>query len=205
MKSLTFISLVALLAQFAPTLAVPNVTVVPLGSTNCASWPGSRGGAPFYIKVDQSEDSGIDGLFTSTRDFNYTGFSGTNVIIDLRKSTRFAKVYYSCSGAGIVKYLFQSNTPITVAKDFRNAYPTFGSAGYKLEPYAHEIDGVRQPGVFLGARNLTTWGFNYVRETTCGQIDYYSAKLQGLPIDPDTETRATYDPEFFGFLKAEQV
>ncbi len=35
--------------------------------------------------------------------------------------------------------------------------------GYKLEPYAHEINGTRQPGVFLGTGNRTE-GFHLSTE-----------------------------------------
>ncbi|KAK0718635.1 hypothetical protein B0T26DRAFT_872769 [Lasiosphaeria miniovina] len=192
-------------AQVSGVLAVPEVTVVPLGSKTCVSWPSwiSQRGADvtgsFAFQVDQADDAGVNGLLTSSVEFNWTDISGTHITVDLRKSTSFAKPYYRCID-GSVHYLSR-DTIISVAKDRRNAFLTF-SAGYKLEPYAHEVAGVRQDGVFLGALNQTTWGFHYVYSSKCGQIDYYEVKLQGLPDDPDTEPRAGYDPQFLGFMKA---
>ena len=36
----------------------------------------------------------------------------------------------------------------------------YDSYGLMLEPYAHYIDGVRQPGVFLGVAGETRWAWN---------------------------------------------
>jgi len=60
---------------------------------------------------------------------------------------------------------------------------------------------VRQPGVYLGTMNQTTWGFYYERPEECGALDFYQARLLDLPVDPDTEPKARTDPWFKGFLK----
>ncbi len=115
---------------------------------------------------------------------------------------RIAKAVYRCFN-GKMSLGFGDSAVISISKDKNNALLSLGP-GYKLEPYAHEIDGVRQPGVFLGALNQTTWGFNFIEPAACGEIFYYQAALQGLPIDPDTPPTAGYLPEFYGFLEAVQ-
>lgn len=94
---------------------------------------------------------------------------------------------------------------ITISKDSNNAHMLVQPEvqGYRVEVYGHEIDGVRQDGVFLGALNRTTWGFRFVNglaNGACGR-DYYEVKLLDLPVDPDTEPTAGSPPEFRGFIK----
>lgn len=213
--SISVASILLIALRLSAVLAVPNVTVVPLRTDDCVDWPnwlpvrGSDITGGFDIQVDQCDDEGLEGLLTTTIAFNWTdagGDSGERLVIDLRKSRRFARSYYRCWN-GTVGYGPNLDSTITIAKDPRNAFLTAKNAieGYKLEPYAHEINGTRQPGVFLGTMNRTTWGFAYVQPTECGQKDYYQAMLQGLPVDPDTEPRAANDPEFFGFLKALEI
>ncbi|KAI1382740.1 uncharacterized protein F4822DRAFT_440813 [Hypoxylon trugodes] len=66
-------------------------------------------------------------------------------------------------------------------------------------PYSHIVDGAVQPGaVFLGAVNITSWGFNY-QNNTGGE--YYYARLLG----PNSNNLATGKPlnrgEFTGYIK----
>ncbi|OTB11299.1 hypothetical protein K445DRAFT_26662 [Daldinia sp. EC12] len=65
--------------------------------------------------------------------------------------------------------------------------------------YSHIVDGVVQPGVFLGAVNVTTWGFNYQNNTEAGE--YYFVRLLG----PNSNNLATGKPlnpgEFTGYIK----
>lgn len=214
----TSVSLIAALLagifQITSVLAVPNVTVVPLGSTDCTAWPDwlptpdadTTGG--LQLVIDQADDDGVDGLYSNP--VNYTwpagqdtpnGFNFTALTFDLRKSLSFAKEYYRCFD-GVLRQGYGLNPPaITVAKDQRNGFLTYSDGGYKVEPYAHYVNGTLQPGIFLGAMNLTTWGFNYVLPETCGQLDYYEARLQGLPLDPNTEPHAANGPQFFGFIQ----
>lgn len=55
--------------------------------------------------------------------------------------------------------------------------------------YAHELNGVRQDGVFLGIANVTTWAFRRV-----ANLGYYEVRLFGLGAN-------LKDGEFKGFLK----
>ncbi|KAK4222732.1 hypothetical protein QBC38DRAFT_71332 [Podospora fimiseda] len=198
---------IALLAGQA-LAAAPNVTVIPLGSSDCRKWPGHIYQGPgvdmtgyMQFEAVDVDDVGLNTLYTSFTSMPWAGSTREVMTLDLRRSRAIAKPYYRCIN-GELRYL--SNDPLRVAKDVRNGFVTKETVGYKLEPYAHEIDGVRQPGVFLGALNQTTWGF-FWRSASCSTTgaknDYYEVKLQNLPVDPDTEPRAGYDPINFGFLK----
>lgn len=202
MKTFTTISIAAFLA---PALAVPNVKVIPLGSTSCSRWPSwinTRDAdltGSLQFQVSDSEDSAINNLVAGSHTQQFTGAPLETLDINLRASRRFAQIYFRCFNGQIS--IGYGNTPaINIAKDQRNAHLVVGD-GYKPEPYAHEIDGVRQPGVYLGVLNQTTWGFRYQEPEKCGDKDAYEVKLLNLPQDPNTEPRAAYDPEFQGFLK----
>ena len=96
--------------------------------------------------------------------------------------------------------LIAAGTPAEQVLGF--GLPPLPDPNLRLEPYAH-VDatgsGQRQPGVFLGSGNVTTWGFNYQNTTEAGE--YYYLRLLG----PGQENPATglplYDGEFTGFIK----
>ncbi|KAI8962062.1 hypothetical protein F5Y11DRAFT_366171 [Daldinia sp. FL1419] len=78
----------------------------------------------------------------------------------------------------------------------------FTLIGISVVPNRHDshlVDGVAQPGVFLGSVNVTTWGFNYQNNTEAGE--YYFARLLG----PNSNNLATGKPlnpgEFTGYIK----
>ena len=213
MPSLTTLASALLLSlNLAPALAqyttLPNVKVIPLDNAGCYNWPGyiqSRPGFTGSIQflIDQAEDEWVNGLNAVSKGFNYSsGWSDEHLVMELTRSRRFAKEIYQCYD-GRVAPLYGNRGKLSISKDNRNAFVTFRE-GYPLQVYAHEVDGVRQPGVFLGAQNQTTWGFYYERSDKCGENGYYQPFLQGLPVDPETEPKAAYDPEFRGFLKVVQ-
>lgn len=62
--------------------------------------------------------------------------------------------------------------------------------GIKPETYAHEIDGVKQDGTFLGSRNVTTWAFGRLAKETSWRV-----RLMGLGSEE------LQDGEVEGFLQ----
>jgi hypothetical protein len=201
---------IAIALQVSQISAVPNVTVVPLGPGSCVYWPNWQGSGGdridisggLRILVDQSDDDGVNGLTLEQKTFNWTYGPVRALVADLRKSSRLgAKSWFRCVN-GALEY--PQGDKFNVGKDQRNGFLRIGE-GYTPEVYAHEVNGVRQPGVFLGVKNQTKWGFNYRGPEACGELDYYEVKLQDLPLDPAVEPRAGYNPEFFGFLKVEAI
>ncbi|CAK7237348.1 hypothetical protein SCUCBS95973_009929 [Sporothrix curviconia] len=221
-------------------LAVPNVTVVPLGTTNCSSWPGFLASGDridtsshLQLTIAHSDDAAVDGLYAAEALYRWPagrdtpdGFNYTALAFDLRTSLQFARIYFQCFDGVLRLGVHGNGTPplkttdlpsLGVNKDQRNGFliesrPELNNGssaaaapylGYPVEPYRH-VDAATNKtlsGVFLGARNQTTWGFNFNDDGPCGTPFIYEARLQGLPEDPDVEARAAYDPWFFGFIE----
>ncbi|KAF2197938.1 hypothetical protein GQ43DRAFT_184315 [Delitschia confertaspora ATCC 74209] len=204
-----------LLLLLTPALAtayvyqpLPAITPIPLPSDSCQSYPGYIPSPPGFAPslqfiVTSAEDPGAEGLYASSHVFNYqSGWSDEHLIMDLRKSRAFAKEAYRCHGGNVSTTYRQDGKSLSISRDNRNAYLTFNGGGWPLELYAHEEDGKRVEGVFLGSANQTTWGFYYERPTEdCQTLDYYQVKLLGLPLDESADMRAAADPEFRGFLR----
>ncbi|CAI4218830.1 unnamed protein product [Parascedosporium putredinis] len=172
-------------------LAVPDVVAKPLFPGSCTGFPtwqnvrGSDLTGAFELVVDQTGDDGVDGLPTRSDDIKWGNETIKMIHADLRKSRMFARPRYACTNGAVSHAVLQF------------------APGYDVEVYSHTVDGVEQPGKFIGALNQTTWGFAYVQPTECGKMPYYEAMLQGLPVDPDTEHKAAWPPEFFGFIRAQ--
>ncbi|PSN66255.1 hypothetical protein BS50DRAFT_410600 [Corynespora cassiicola Philippines] len=190
------------------TTAIPSVVPVPLnpsGAASCVGWPSTQGA--FKVQVSSSEDDAFNDFpiqpTTTTWGSSTLELLGANLL----KSYRYAKAPYFCVNGEL--RVGASQETVGVSKDMRNAFPLLQvedpESTYEIEVYAHEIDGVRQEGVFLGAQNKTTWGFNYVRPTCgaegAGQNGFFQVKLLDLPVDEQYPPTAGYDPEFQGFLK----
>src|SRR4051794_991586 len=119
----------------------------------------------FQFQVVRANESAVNDLVTDVYTMVWSGTNLSTVSVNIRKAQRFNHQYFRCFSGNLNFGTPGSDTkltrPITIIKDYRNAYLAFGVDGYKPEPYGLEIDGVRQSGVYLGARNKTTWGFNY--------------------------------------------
>ena len=204
-----------LLSLLPLALAVPNVTPIPTGRTDCRVWPGWINSRPndltssLMFSVSQSDDAAVNGLPLQL--FAEPWGSGTRNFLGatLLASRSFAKSYYRCID-GVPVVMSDSNRPIAIAKDMNNAHLLIGAPApttYRTEIFEHEIDGVKQDGWYLGAQNQTTWAFHY-QAPTCGadgkaNAGYYQVKLLGLPVDPENEPTAGYPPEFKGFLRVD--
>ena len=211
MAGFAYLSFTLLLSLFiSNVLAAPNVTVIPLGNKFCENWPGwmrsppPDSTAPFQFQVVQAGEPDANGLASDVYTIHGSTSNLTTVSINVRKGRRFNNQHFQCASGKLSLMYGGPNRilqdPITIAKDYRNAYLVFGIDGYKPEPYELEIDGVRQPGVYLGALNRTTWGFNYKVPQACGELDFFGVRLLDLPIDTDMPG-ANRNPEFTGFLK----
>lgn len=82
--------------------------------------------------------------------------------------------------------------PVSIAQYVYDELVFESELGYNPTPYAHFIDGVQQPGVFLGGASSSTWGFQPAVNTR-GQANF------ALRVVYNTTT--LYDGEFTGFIK----
>lgn len=75
------------------------------------------------------------------------------------------------------------------------AFPGGSRGDAPVRPYAHLLaDGTRAPGVFLGARNRTTW---FYKDNWAGNAgEYYLLRLIGPGVDANMTSR-----DFVGLLK----
>ncbi|KAI3341414.1 hypothetical protein F4824DRAFT_496164 [Ustulina deusta] len=157
---------------------VPNVTVTPLPSS-CTSFPGYDNGTgiatPLKVVAD-STGKGIDGGSFVPK---YATATDNNTTRRLRQSDSGSNALRQWLVAGVAEHRFNglrwqtlvaAGTPAESVFGF--GLPNLPDPNYELGPYIHEIDGVRQPGVYIGAVNVTTWGFNYQNSSETGE--YYS-------------------------------
>ena len=191
--------------QFALVSAVPNVTAVPLTTLDCSPYPNWQGGfggsnidvtGTVFIQLDQSDNATANGLFSSV--FPALGPNTEKTIISITPQKDLAKIPYKCFNGVFQDYFVDGeNLPHISANISDPQYGYFGywRGGWSPAPYAHQIDGQQQDGVFLGATGLTTWGFTYHPAGSGeGELEHFEARL----LFPDVKP---LDCEFKGFLK----
>ncbi|CZR68537.1 uncharacterized protein PAC_18436 [Phialocephala subalpina] len=177
-----------LLFQTSPVSAIPNVTAIRIGQGDCSAYPNSYFHAgdnadAFIFRPDQADNSSINGL--------HTRIDGQNLFV--YESSTIDSTIFCCDrggtildGMGVQSLLLSTNL-----KDSELGYL---SQGIKPETYAHEVDGVRLDGVFLGSANVTTWAFRRAGE------DYYQVRLL-VPGSANAKVGDLLDGEVKGFLK----
>ncbi|KAI1341720.1 hypothetical protein F5Y15DRAFT_413649 [Xylariaceae sp. FL0016] len=197
--------------------AVPNVTVRPLPET-CASYPGYDSATgiagPFNVSA-YATGQPIDGLqFVPKFAVAAGGGAWGFMTIPLDDAVHDPATPMRCgghaslqaqldmgaaAGGALWQDLVAAGTPGESVLGFNLA--PLPDPNYIIEPYAHAIDGIQQPGVFIGALNVTTWGFNYENSTETGE--YYFLRLLG-PNSHNMATGEQLNPgEFTGFIKVD--
>ncbi|KAI1740541.1 hypothetical protein F4680DRAFT_465163 [Xylaria scruposa] len=194
--------------------ALPNVTVTPLASS-CTSFPNynnTTGMTTPLTVVADSTGKGIDGSsFVPKYATAVGGGSWGFITIPLDASINETAVPMRCGNGSLQAQLntgingIQWQTLVAAGTPAESVFgfglPNLPDPNYKLEPYMHEIDGIRQPGVFIGAVNVTTWGFNYQNSSETGE--YYYLRLLG----PNSHNLATGEQlnegEFTGYIKVD--
>ncbi|KAI1807815.1 hypothetical protein F4811DRAFT_573326 [Daldinia bambusicola] len=216
-----FIKVVIGLTLTATALAAPNVTAVPL-TDGCVAYPGYDDATgitgPLRVVAD-STGTEFDGFrfipkFAIAVGGGSWGFMVIPTTEDSTTETPFrcgngtlqARLNVGIEGDRW-QTLIAAGTPAESVFGF--GLPDLPDPNYHLRiclkclndlrKYSHIVDGVVQPGVFLGAVNVTTWGFNYQNNTEAGE--YYFVRLLG----PNSNNLATGKPlnpgEFTGYIK----
>ncbi|KAF1845390.1 uncharacterized protein K460DRAFT_285910 [Cucurbitaria berberidis CBS 394.84] len=184
--------------------AVPTVTPKLISiPQNCGYWPSGR----FLIVVDSAEDPAVNGLPAQPYDIIFPSKVLPLLAIDLRASRRIAKSVFACDAGQAVISSSPVFKKLGICQDRENGHILIDAPAEKVlvpELYRHVVDGKEVDGLYVGAKNQTTWGFRYTPSScyanaTVSTRDYYEVKLLGLPESKyDT---AGYEVEFQGFLK----
>ncbi|KAI0142525.1 hypothetical protein F4776DRAFT_511207 [Hypoxylon sp. NC0597] len=194
--------------------AAPNVTVVPLPS-GCAgylNYDNTTGIAgPLRLLADSTGREQDGFKFIPKFAIAVGGGSWGFMVVPAteNKTTEADEIVFRCGNDTLQAQLdlgyagtrwqplIAAGTPGEAVFGFN--LPDLPDPNYHLETDSHAVEGVTQPGVFLGAVNVTTWGFNYQNFTETGE--YYFLRLLG----PNSQNRATGKPlnpgEFTGYVK----
>ncbi|RWA11365.1 hypothetical protein EKO27_g3738 [Xylaria grammica] len=179
---------VALTLYSAAAAAVaPNVTAVPLGSS-CTSYPGFDGSnAGPFIAVADSTGWAVDGIglnaayyVDGTHRYGYViapaSVPTTNITLRCSNSTLQAQLNMAVGGEATWQDLVISGDPtLEGALGFgfaEDRYPNI-----PVEPYWHFVDEQQVPGVFIGAKGSSTFGFVDNWAGVAGE--YYLLRLLG--------------------------
>jgi hypothetical protein len=181
-----------LLSQIPLISAFPNVKPILIGHGNCSAYPNSFRGAgdnadAFIFVPDQADNSSINGLKTRITGINLVAYDNTTANADL------ASTIFCCDRGGTVLDGFGMQS-LLVANNSTDEELGYLGQGGKPETYAHEIDGVRQDGVFLGMGNITTWAFRR-------GAGYWQIRLLGSPGNGDSKGGSLNVGESRAFLK----
>ncbi|KAM7196869.1 hypothetical protein V8F20_006836 [Naviculisporaceae sp. PSN 640] len=210
LPGLLSLPLIALPLFMSPSLAIPKVSTVPLGSNDCARWPGYLDfdyTSPVHLVIDSADNTTINGYKTSivsnrlvvcvpgresdcsdtAAGFLFPTFRCESGQLHLNIPTDIPRPAGMVTGTDI----------ISVNRDYQNAEAILGEEGLRIAPYHHEIDGVEGTDVYLGTRGRTTWGFKYYDS----QGVFYMQLTGGSPDDSDEAPSNGTATEFYGFLK----
>jgi hypothetical protein len=169
--------------------AIPNVTVIPVGPGDCSGFPSSyptsgRNADAFIFRPDQADNSSINNLKTI--------ISGNSLVVS--EDSTVDNVIFCCDHGGTVEDGFGYLT-LLLPTNSSNMQLSYMDEGSKPMTYAHEVNGVRQDGVYLGSGNVTTWAFKRVANARHYQIRLFA------PGTGTTKGNMLNDGEFKGFLK----
>jgi hypothetical protein len=187
-----------LLSQLASAVPTAQVTPVLLGSS-CNNFPSTTSAATIYVLyADQVSNPSVNGLW---------GFDTAKPDPVLNKTRIFVTTnrgaHYQLECVNGVARNTGNGLPAMIAGEAtdRGLYYD-ATSGHNLEAYAHEVNGVRQNGTFIGNKGVTTWGFTFQAGLGgvieyIGSIDGYVVRLLGPGSGP------LKAGEYTGFLKAE--
>ncbi|KAK5628119.1 hypothetical protein RRF57_003834 [Xylaria bambusicola] len=208
MKSI--IAVAFMLYSHGGSTAAPNVTAVSIG-TVCTSFPGYPGfggsGAGPFIAIAASTGRAVDGIglnaayyVDGARRYGYViapaSVPTTTIPLRCFNNTLEAQVKIGTGGEAIWQRLVISGDP-TLEGALGFGFPEDRYRNIPVEAYWHFIGGEQVPGVFLGAKDSTTFGFVDNWAGVAGE--YYLLRLLGT--EGFTKWELT-ERDAVGFLKA---
>ncbi|KAI1500714.1 hypothetical protein F5X99DRAFT_409789 [Biscogniauxia marginata] len=192
------------------TTAVPDVVPVPLG-TGCTSYPrydGVTGEAGPFIAIADSTGRDVDGIGLNAQYFIENGHRWG--FVTAPAAVAVENITMRCADGTLQAQLdmgVEDEDPIwqdiVVSGDpnleggLGFAFPDDPYPGIPVGPYWHFVDGKQMPGIFLGAKNVTTFGFVDNWAGVAGE--YYLLRLMAL--DEGFTPWQPSDRDATGFLK----
>ncbi|KAL7624571.1 hypothetical protein AAE478_006138 [Parahypoxylon ruwenzoriense] len=213
------------LAPHLGQASAPNVTVVPLGG-DCAAYPGydpaTGVSGPLRVAAD-STGTVFDGVQFVPKSSTAVGGGSWGFMVIPFSPNATAATPMRCGNGTLQAHmdmgflgvrwqpLVAAGTPAESVFGF--GFPDLPDPNYHLETWyvplfpfplyprnhSHIIDGAPQPGVYLGAVNVTSWGLNYQNYTESGE--YYFLRLLGPGSNNLATGKPLNDGEFTGFIK----
>ncbi|KAI0187321.1 hypothetical protein EV127DRAFT_410449 [Xylaria flabelliformis] len=167
--------------------AAPNVTAVPIG-TSCTSYPGFDGSnAGPFIAVADSTGRAVDGIglnaayyVDGTHQYGYViapaAVPTRNITMRCFNNTLQAQLSTTTGGEATWQDLVISGDP-TLEGALGFGFPEDRYANIAVQPYWNFLDGQQVPGVFIGAEDSTTFGYQDNWAGVAGE--YYLLRLLG--------------------------
>jgi hypothetical protein len=187
-----------------------NITAVllPGGCSAYPSYDATTGIAgPWVVQAVQTNNSAIEN-FGNVAEFSRGATQIRWGSIVFPTNNQVAKNPLRCSNntlqalvpVGVSQYEWQNLRISPYPYDAELMYLVDG--GPEVQPYAIYVDGVQQPGVFLGADATTTWGFRYYpADASCCGTPFYGMRLLGPKSADPTTGAPLQDGEFKGLVK----
>ncbi|KAI8965207.1 hypothetical protein F5Y11DRAFT_313301 [Daldinia sp. FL1419] len=222
----TELALASLLAAVPLAQAAQNVTVKPLPSDDCSSYPlydaATNTAGPWILQLVDSDNAAIEG-FGDTSAYSISFDPRVDHKPSLRwgyitfpTNNQIAKTALKCDG-GVLKALVDTDltdagaptnaqwSELLFPKDEPYDAPLLWKISDGIAPqiFEHYIDGEKQDGVFLGAYNTSTrWGLKYnPAQSGSYFLDFYYARILG-PDSADPVTGAPLNAnETTAFIK----
>jgi hypothetical protein len=149
----------------------------------------------FFFELRDTTSS-LDGLRSSLSSSSSSSPSSAQLITNTNPTCPYN--IFSCANNGSIYDIHGGPTLLFSIneQDQELGYSSESGKGSKLIPevYTHEMAGVQQDGLFVGYRNVTTWGFELVSgQGGASSGDYYRMRLLG----PKTSLK---DGEVDGFV-----
>ncbi|KAH7135165.1 hypothetical protein B0J11DRAFT_154224 [Dendryphion nanum] len=222
MRAFNAISLASISFLWDATYAFPAaaLTVVKLDS-DCSTYPNFNNATsiagPWTVLSEGTGNTNLDRVEVSAETFTEDGINRFGFItIPRQRISSTPNITLRC----LSSTLQYTRLPISPSSKWTDLFIAgeenwqkslaFGSTHFNpvipIEPYAHYIDGVKQPGIYLGAGSVTAWDYKVNWGGNAGA--YYllrlkdgGAKKKGKRqiVPPQLDTN-----DFVGFLKIKE-
>ncbi|KAF2133098.1 hypothetical protein P153DRAFT_381541 [Dothidotthia symphoricarpi CBS 119687] len=202
-KSLPLLAtLTSVLSLLSPTLAAPNVTVVPVSgnSADCTVYPGYNAtsgiAGPWLLEATSTGNPALDG-FKNTIYSEGSGRDGYSIVTFPKTNSNTTKPTVQCNDGWGLQIL----SPLQSFAYIYNPSLSYSAGSSQSHPaillYHHYIDGVQQDGVFLGSQDYS------INQGSTSYVFRFADNLSGwtVTLASRPESVVLGENEYLGFVK----